>query len=308
MSRGLFEHLINIEDLDKSVITDIIRDADLFKQNRKKSDVTGKTVALMFCENSTRTRCSFEEAAKKLGMNVINFDATSSSFAKGESMKDTVENLYAIGVEVVVIRHSITGIIDNTLGKINCNMHFVNAGDGNRAHPSQALLDFYTMLETLGTVEGKKVLIAGDISFSRVAKSNIALLNKFGADVHLCSPKYYKPSGIEKLGVTYHDDIEDALKDADVVMVLRVQNERHGNLIYPSTTEYKRKYNINSKNFKLAKESAILMHPGPVNRDVELSSELMDSDAGKTILRQTKNGVFVRMAILNKILSSGRAE
>ena len=148
MSSRLFEHLINIENLDKSTITDIIRDADLFKQNKKKSEVSGKTVALMFCENSTRTRCSFEEAAKKLGMNVINFDERSSSFTKGESMKDTIENLYAIGVEVVVIRHSITGIIDNTIDKINCNMHFVNAGDGNRAHPSQALLDFYTMIET----------------------------------------------------------------------------------------------------------------------------------------------------------------
>lgn len=307
MSSTHFEHLIDIDSLDQSDIMSIIKEAHSFKSGEKKSDVSGKTVALMFCENSTRTRCSFEQAAKKLGMNVINFEASSSSFSKGESMKDTIENLYAIGVEAVVIRHSLTGIIDNTIGRISCPMHFINAGDGNRAHPSQALLDFYTMLESFGSVEGKKVLIAGDISFSRVAKSNISLLKKFGADVHLCSPRYYKPAGIEQLGVTYHNDIEDALKDADVVMVLRVQNERHGNLIFPSVSEYKRKYNINAKNFGLAKKSAILMHPGPVNRDVELSSELMDSPAGRTILRQTKNGVFVRMAILNKILSSRRA-
>lgn len=301
----MFKHLVNIETLDKTEILDIIETAKLFKQGQKESDVKGRTTALMFCENSTRTRCSFETAAKKLGMNVINFDALSSSFAKGESMKDTVENLYAIGVETVVIRHSITGIIDNTISKIKCPMSFVNAGDGNRAHPTQALLDFYTMLESFGSVENKKILIVGDISFSRVAKSNIALLKKFGADLHLCAPQYFKPCGIEKLGVTYHLDINEALENADVVMVLRVQNERHGNGVYPSAQEYRRNYNINCENIKLAKKDVILMHPGPVNRDVELSSELMDSEAGQTILRQTQNGVFVRMAVLNNMLSKG---
>lgn len=299
----MFKHLVSIESLEKTEILDIIESAKLFKNGQKNSDVAGRTVSLMFCENSTRTRCSFETAAKKLGMNVINFNAANSSFTKGESMKDTIENLYAIGVEAVVIRHSLTGIIDNTINKISCPMHFVNAGDGNRAHPSQALLDFFTMVESFDSVEGKKVLIVGDISFSRVAKSNIALLNKFGADVHLCAPRYFKPSGIEKLGITYHCNLNDALEGADVVMVLRVQNERHENSCYPSTLEYKRNYNINSENIKLANKDAILMHPGPVNRDVELSSELMDSQKGLTILRQTQNGVFVRMAILNNLLA-----
>jgi aspartate carbamoyltransferase catalytic subunit len=299
----MMEHLIAIENLDKSEILALVKMAKSFEKNLLESSSQGKTVAMMFCENSTRTKCSFEIAAKNLKMNVLNFDTASSSFSKGESLKDTIENLYEIGVDAVVIRHSISGIIDNIIPKIRCPIKFINAGDGHRAHPTQALLDFYTMLDKLGTVENKKIVIAGDISHSRVAKSNVALLKKFNANLHLCSPEYLKPKDVEKLGVTYHSNLEEAISGADAVMVLRVQNERHDNYIYPSALEYKRQYNINSENLKrCAKDNVILMHPGPVNRDVELSSELMDSQKGLTILEQARNGVFVRMAVLNTLL------
>ncbi len=301
------KHLIDIEKLNKDEIFDIIKMAKGFKSQTIISEVKGKTVSLMFCENSTRTKCSFEIAAKKLGMNVINFDTANSSLTKGESLKDTIENLYFIGVNTVVVRHNLSGIIDNTLQQVKYPMHFINAGDGNRAHPTQALLDFYTMSEKLGSIDGKKVAIVGDIKHSRVAKSNIALLSKFNVQINACAPSYFRPEECKKYPVQWYSDVKKAIKDCDVVMVLRVQNERHLNGLYPNSFEYKRKFEIDSNILKkYANKDAILMHPGPANRNVEVSSELLDDKVGETILEQAQNGVFVRMAVLNKILSDNK--
>ncbi len=302
------EHLIDIENISKEDILNIVKLAKEFKKGSKISDISGKTLALMFYENSTRTRCSFEIAAKKLSMNVINFDAGHSSLSKGESLKDTIENLYFLGVNAVVIRHSLSGIINNVMQLVKYPIKFVNGGDGTHAHPSQALLDFYTMLEKIGSVENKKITIIGDVSHSRVAKSNIALLSKFGANIHLCAPTYLQFEKIEAFNVNYHKNVREAVEGANVVMVLRVQNERHEKEGYPDSAEYKRLYEIDTKLLKqYAADNVILMHPGPANRNIEVSSELLDNQLGKTILEQAQNGVYVRMAILNMLLGDKHA-
>lgn len=297
------KHLIDIESISKEDILNIVNLAKEFKNGTKKSDVEEKTIALMFYENSTRTRCSFEIAGQSLGMNIINFDANSSSLSKGESLKDTIENLYFLGVNAVVIRHSLSGIINNVLRLVKYPIHFINGGDGTHAHPSQALLDFYTMLEKIGSVEGKKITIVGDVAHSRVAKSNIRLLSKFGADIHLCAPTYLQFENTNAFNVKYHINVKEAVEGANVVMVLRVQNERHEKEGYPQSSEYKRLYEIDTNLLKeYAARDVILMHPGPANRNIEVSSELLDNQLGKTILEQAQNGVFVRMAILNTLL------
>lgn len=297
------KHLIDIENISKEDILNIVNLAKEFKNGTKKSDVEKKTLALMFYENSTRTRCSFEIAGQNLGMNIINFDANSSSLSKGESLKDTIENLYFLGVNAVVIRHNLSGIINNVMRLVKYPIHFINGGDGTHAHPSQALLDFYTMLEKIKSVEGKKITIIGDVTHSRVAKSNIRLLSKFGADIHICAPSYLQFENTQAFDVTYHDNVKEAIKDSNVVMVLRVQNERHEKEGYPDSSEYKRLYEIDTKSLKqYASKDVILMHPGPANRNIEVSSELLDNQLGKTILEQAQNGVFVRMAILNTLL------
>ena len=296
-------HLIDIKSLSKEEIINIINVAKEFKNGKKESDVNSKTLALMFYENSTRTRCSFEIAGQKLGMNIINFDANHSSLSKGESLKDTIENLYFLGVNAVVIRHSLSGIINNVMSQVKYPIKFINGGDGTHAHPTQALLDFYTMLEKIGSVENKKITIIGYVSHSRVAKSNINLLTKFGAQIHLCAPTYLQFENFEAFNVTYHNDVKSAISNANVVMVLRVQNERHDKEGYPDSSEYKRLYEIDSKLLKeYAAEDVILMHPGPANRNIEVSSELLDNNVGKTILEQAQNGVYVRMAVLNTLL------
>lgn len=297
------KHLIDIENISKEDILNIVNLAKEFKNGTKKSDVEKKTLALMFYENSTRTRCSFEIAGQNLGMNIINFDANSSSLSKGESLKDTIENLYFLGVNAVVIRHNLSGIINNVMRLVKYPIHFINGGDGTHAHPSQALLDFYTMLEKIKSVEGKKITIIGDVTHSRVAKSNIRLLSKFGANIHICAPSYLQFENTQAFDVTYHDNVKEAIKDSNVVMVLRVQNERHEKEGYPDSSEYKRLYEIDTKSLKqYASKDVILMHPGPANRNIEVSSELLDNQLGKTILEQAQNGVFVRMAILNTLL------
>lgn len=295
----MFKNLIDIKSLSKHEITEVIDLASGFERGITIPSCKGKHFALIFCENSTRTRFSFEMAANKLGIYTYNFDANKSSFSKGESMKDTIENLYAIGIEGVVIRHSESGIIDKTVKEIECPMAFINGGDGNNAHPTQALLDFYTIQKHLGTVENKKIVIVGDILHSRVAKSNIELLKKFGANIHLCAPKYFKDDDIKD--VKWTDNLKDALKNADVAMFLRVQNERLEKSI--PIEKYIEDYGLTMEKLqKFAPKNVLIMHPGPVNRDIELSSEILDSEYGKVILEQTHNGVFVRMAILEILL------
>ena len=297
------KHLIDIESISKEDILKIINLAKEYKNGVRSSEVRGKTLALMFYENSTRTRCSFEIAGQKLGMNIINFDTGHSSLSKGESLKDTIENLYFLGVNAVVIRHSYSGIINNVMRLVKYPITFINGGDGTHAHPTQALLDFYTMVEKIGSVENKKIVIVGDVLHSRVAKSNISLLKKFGANIHLCAPSYLQFEDNKGFDVEYHSEIKEAVEGANIVMALRVQNERHEKEGYPDSTEYKRLYEIDTKLLKkYAASDVILMHPGPANRNIEVSSEILDNRLGKTILEQAENGVYVRMAVLSMLL------
>jgi len=295
----VFKNLVDIKSLSQNEIIEIIDLASGFEKGITIPSCKGKHLALIFCENSTRTRFSFEMAANKLGIFTYNFDANKSSFSKGESMKDTVENLYAIGIEAVVIRHSEAGIVDRTINEIGCPMAFINAGDSNNAHPTQALLDFYTLKKHLGNVENKKIVIIGDIRHSRVARSNIELLKKFGANIHLCAPEYFRADDIKD--ITWTDNLKDALKNADVAMFLRVQNERLEESI--PLEKYIENYGLTLPKLKdFAPKDILIMHPGPVNRDVELSSEILDGEYGKIILEQAHNGVFIKMAILEILL------
>ena len=299
----MLNDFIKISDLTKDEITSLMDVAADFKKGVKDSSVKGKTVCLMFFENSTRTKISFEMAAKNLGMRVINFDNATSSVNKGESLKETVENLYFIGIDAVVIRTSDENLISDLKQKTTYPIKFVNAGSGKASHPSQALLDYFTMKEKFGNVEGKKITIVGDIEHSRVAKSNIELLSKFGASVFVCAPEYFKPQTMPK-GAVFIGELKEAIADADVIMGLRIQRERIKEAY--SEEEYINNYRLNSKLLETYAPKAMLMHPGPVNRDVELTSELLDSEKGRTILEQARNGVYTRMAILNQLLGEGQ--
>lgn len=296
------KNLFDIKSLSKEQILKVIDLAEKFENETALSTCFGKHLAFLFCENSTRTRFSFEMAANKLGIHIYNFDTNTSSLSKGESMKDTIENLYEIGINGIVIRHSENNIIEKTLDEINCPMTFINGGDGNHAHPTQALLDFYTMKKHLSSVEGKKIAIIGDVLHSRVAHSNVELLSKFGAKIYFCAPKYFTDATQD---VIFTNSLEEALKDADVAMFLRVQNERLEDRI--PIFDYIHDYGLTMKKLQqFAKKDVLIMHPGPVNRDIEISSEVLDSEYGKTILEQAHNGVFVRMAVLDLLLGSDK--
>lgn len=296
----MLKNLTDLRSLNAEQIMEIIDLAEKFENGTAKSTCKGKHLALFFNENSTRTRFSFEMAANKLGIHIYNLEASTSSFSKGESMKDTIENLCEIGINGIVIRHSETGIVNKIMDEVNCEMAFINAGDGSNAHPTQALLDFYTMKKHLGSVKDKKIAIIGDVRHSRVAHSNVALLNKFGAKVFFCAPKYFEDATQD---VIYTNKLEVALENADVAMFLRVQNERLEERV--PIFDYVHDYGLTMKKLeKFAKKDVLIMHPGPVNRDVELSSEIIDSEYGKTILEQAHNGVFVRMAVLELLLGN----
>lgn len=299
----MLDNFIKISDLTQGEITSLINDARDFKHFSKQSSVEDKTACLMFFENSTRTKISFEMAAQNLGIRVINFDNATSSINKGESLKETAENLYFIGIDTLIIRTSDENLIENLQKQTSYPIKLINAGSGKASHPSQALLDYFTMREKLGDIAGKKITIVGDIEHSRVAKSNIALLSKFGASVFICAPEFFKPNIIPD-GATYISDLKEAISNADVVMGLRIQRERIKEAY--SEDAYINNYRLNSELLETYAPKAILMHPGPVNRDVEITSELLDSPKGKTILEQAKNGVFARMAILNKLLGEER--
>lgn len=295
-------NLIDIKRLSSDEILNIIESAEKFENETGVSSCFGKHLALFFFEDSTRTRFSFEMAANRLGVHIYNFEAGKSSFSKGESMKDTIENLYQIGINGIVIRHKEAGIVEKTANEVAYPISFINAGDGNNAHPTQALLDFYTMKKHLKDVEGKKIAIIGDIKHSRVAHSNAELLKKMGADVWFCAPKYFKD---ETPGVTFTERLKEALDGADIAMMLRVQKERLEDRI--PIFDYMHDYGLSMKKLReFAKDDILIMHPGPVNRDVEISSEILDSEFGKIILEQAHNGVFVRMAILDMLL--GKSE
>ncbi|MBK8346601.1 MAG: aspartate carbamoyltransferase catalytic subunit [Saprospiraceae bacterium] len=294
------KHLLGIKYITKEDIELIFKTASEFKDviNRpikKVPSLRDVTVANVFFENSTRTRISFELAERRLSADVVNFAASSSSVSKGETLLDTVNNILAMKVDMVVMRHPAPGAHHFLAKHIDANI--INAGDGTHEHPTQALLDAYSIQEKLGSVEGKNVLIVGDILHSRVALSNIFCLKKLGSNVMVCGPSTLIPRYIESLGVIVEHDIRKALQWCDVANVLRIQLERQDIKYIPSLREYAMYFGINKKLLESVNKDIIIMHPGPINRGVELTSDVADSGQS-IILDQVENGVAVRMAVL----------
>lgn len=300
MSKLSQKHLLGIKDITKEDIELIFETADTFKQviNRpikKVPSLRDVTIANVFFENSTRTRLSFELAQKRLSADVINFSASNSSVKKGETLLDTVNNILAMKVDMIVMRHASAGAAHFLAKHITANI--VNAGDGTHEHPTQALLDSFSIRERLGEVAGKKVAIIGDILHSRVALSNIFALKKLGAKVMVCGPPTLLPKFISSLGIEVELDVMKALQWCDVANVLRIQLERQQIKYFPSLREYSLYYGITRKMLDTLDKKIVIMHPGPINRGVELSSDAADSEHS-IILDQVENGVAVRMAVL----------
>jgi aspartate carbamoyltransferase catalytic subunit len=300
MSKLSQPHLLGIKNITREDIELIFETADNFKEviNRsvkKVPPLRDVTIANVFFENSTRTRLSFELAQKRLSADVINFSASTSSVKKGETLLDTVNNILAMKVDMIVMRHASAGAPHYLAKHIKANI--INAGDGTHEHPTQALLDSFSIREKLGTVAGKKVAIIGDILHSRVALSNIFALIKLGAEVMVCGPPTLLPKFISSLGVTVELDVKKALEWCDVANVLRIQLERQQINYFPSLREYALYYGINKKLLDGLKKDIVLMHPGPINRGVEITSDAADS-RHSIILDQVENGVAIRMAVL----------
>ncbi len=300
MSELKTKHLLGIKDLNEKEIQLIFETADDFKDVlsrpiKKVPSLRDVTVANVFFENSTRTRLSFELAEKRLSADVINFSSSSSSVKKGETLLDTVNNILAMKVDMVVMRHSSPGTPHFLAKHIDANI--INAGDGTHEHPTQALLDTFSIREKFGDVAGKKVVIVGDILHSRVALSNIFALQKLGAEVMVCGPATLLPKHITEIGVKVELDIKRALEWCDIANVLRIQLERQRMSYFPSLREYSLYYGINKKLLDSLKKEITIMHPGPINRGIELTSDVADSDHS-IILQQVENGVAIRMAIL----------
>jgi aspartate carbamoyltransferase catalytic subunit len=300
------KHLIGIKDLTKEDIELIFKTADSFKQviNRpikKVPSLRDMTIANLFFENSTRTRLSFELAEKRLSADVVNFSASSSSVTKGETLIDTVNNILAMKVDMVVMRHPNPGAAKFLSERIDARV--VNAGDGTHEHPTQALLDAYSIREKLGNnLEGRKVVIVGDIKHSRVALSNIFCLQKLGTEVMVCGPTTLIPKHIHELGVKVEHNLRNALEWCDVANMLRIQLERQDIQFFPSLREYTMLYGLDKTLLDSLKKEIIVMHPGPINRGVEISSDVADSKQS-IILQQVENGVAVRMAVIYLLAS-----
>jgi aspartate carbamoyltransferase catalytic subunit len=297
-------HLISAGDLSLDDALLILDTADELAQMserpvKKLPTLRGRTVVNLFYEDSTRTRISFEAAAKRLSADVINFSAKGSSVAKGESLKDTALTLEAMGADAVVIRHSASGAPYRLAGWVKGSV--VNAGDGSHEHPTQALLDAFTMRRRLGRLEGLRVTIVGDVLHSRVARSNVLLLSTLGAEVTLVAPPTLLPVAVGSWPCSVSYDLDLTLPKADVVMMLRVQQERMNAAYFPSVREYSRRYGLDAARMALLPEHAIVMHPGPMNRGVEIAAEVADS-VRSTIVEQVANGVSVRMAVLYLLL------
>ena len=291
------KHLINIEDLTVEEINQIYNRASEFEKGIRKANHLKGHVVNMFFENSTRTKMSFEMAENKISANKYDFFADTSSIQKGEDLFDTINNLSAIGMNVVVMRHQDNNLIENLSKKSYFQeISFINAGSGTKSHPTQALLDFYTMKKHFMDLSNRTVVIVGDIAHSRVAKSNISLLKKFGTKIRCLAPENLTGEKIE--GVEYYTSLKEAFEEADIIMALRIQKERIQEKI--DFDEYIKNYQITKENLPYA---AFLMHPGPVNRDIEISSEVLEMQNARTILNQAKNGVYVRMAVLDTILN-----
>jgi aspartate carbamoyltransferase catalytic subunit len=292
--------LLGLEDLNKEEIEFILTTAESFKEVstrdiKKVPALRGKTVVNLFYEPSTRTRVSFEVAAKRLSADVINISAQESSVRKGETLIDTGRNIQALKADIIVVRHSASGAAAMLARHVNISV--VNAGDGWHEHPTQALLDIFTLKEKLGRIAGLNVSIVGDIAHSRVARSNIWGLTKLGAKVTVCAPAILIPPAIEQMGAQVTDDIDEALKHADAVNVLRMQFERDEGTAFPEALEYFKNFGITQERLKKAKKDIIVMHPGPINRGIEMSSGVADG-LNSVILEQVTNGIAVRMAVL----------
>lgn len=292
--------LLGIQHLTPEEITFILDAAKAFKQVgertvKKVPSLRGKTQINLFIEPSTRTRTSFELAAKRMSADVINITTTSSSLVKGETLKDTARNLEAMNTDIIVIRHSAAGAPHFLATRVKASV--INAGDGAHEHPTQALLDAFTIREKFGKLAGLNVTILGDILYSRVARSNIWLLTKMGAKVTLAGPSTLVPRVFEKFGCRVTCDIEEAIRDADVINLLRIQHERQRKTMFPSIGEYTAMFGLNKERFARTKPTVMIMHPGPINRGVEVDSEVADGDRS-VILQQVTNGLAVRMAVL----------
>lgn len=306
------KHLISTKDLGKADALELLDNAQELgvvseREIKKLPALRGKTIVNLFVENSTRTRISFEIAATRLSADVINFNAATSSLSKGESLKDTAQTLEALGADAIVIRHPASGAAHNLAhrGWVSCSI--VNAGDGKHEHPTQALLDSLTIRQRFATrdLSGLRVLIVGDIAHSRVARSNIHLLNTLGAKVSIAGPKNLLPVGIDQLGVSVEDSFDEALAEhPDVVMMLRVQRERMVENQLGSERDYALQWSLSDERLKLLKDDALILHPGPMNRGLEISSAAAD-DVKSAVLQQVRNGVSVRMAVLYKVLAGG---
>lgn len=301
MNSRKLRHLLGIEDLDTETARDLLASARTFlevtrRPVRKVPTLRGKTVLNVFFENSTRTRTSFELAGKRMGADVVNLSVSTSSTTKGETLYDTMATLNAMHADVVVIRHSASGAPHLVAQRSRAAV--VNAGDGMHEHPTQALLDAFTMMQHMGPdLSGKVVAICGDVLHSRVARSNALLLPKLGAEVRLAGPETMLPRERDALGVKMYNRLEPALEGADVVMMLRIQTERLGGALFPSAREYSRIWGLNPRRLALARAGALVMHPGPLNRGVEIHEDVADG-ASSAILDQVEAGVAVRMAVL----------
>lgn len=292
--------LLGLEELTKEEIELVLTTAESFKEVstrdiKKVPALRGKTVVNLFYEPSTRTRVSFEVAAKRLSADVINVTVQESSVKKGETLIDTARNIEALKADIIVVRHSASGAANIIARHVDISV--VNGGDGWHEHPTQALLDMFTLKEKLGKIENLKVSIVGDIAHSRVARSDIWGLTKLGAQVTVCAPEILIPPGIEKMGAKVTHDIDEALKEADAVNVLRMQFERDEQKAFPSPLDYFKTFGITRERLETAKKEIVIMHPGPINRGIEMSSEVADCP-NSVILEQVTNGIAVRMAVL----------
>ena len=299
-------NLLDLSDLSKEEILAIMETAKSFKEVssrevKKVPALRGKTVVFLFFEDSTRTRASFELAAKRLSADTINIVAKTSSVNKGETILDTARNIVAMNVDLLIVRHGASGVPHKLAEHLKAAV--INAGDGCRAHPTQALLDIFTMQERLGDLAGKKVAIVGDILHSRVARSNMEGLKTLGAEVTVCGPSTLIPRGVEEMGVKVSYDLDKIIPHQDVLMMLRLQLERQQESFIPSLREYARQFGLNHNRLSQAKRDVLIMHPGPTNRGLEISGEVADGEYSM-ILGQVTNGVAVRMAILYLLLGT----
>ncbi|MFC1478407.1 aspartate carbamoyltransferase catalytic subunit [Candidatus Margulisiibacteriota bacterium] len=299
------KHLLGLENTDLKTIQLIFDQARTFKEIFRRPikqvpTLRGKNVVSLFYESSTRTRASFDLAVKSLGASSVSMNVATSSINKGETLIDTARNLEVMGIDAIIIRHPMSGAPDLLAQRLNIPV--INAGDGWHEHPTQALLDMYTMLEACPDLKGKKVIIVGDIAHSRVARSNIWGLLKMGVKVTVVGPSIFIPKDIDKMGVSVSNNLDEVLPDADFINVLRIQLERKGSDVFPSQREYTSLFGITEERIKKAKKNVVIMHPGPINRGVEIDSAVADGPYN-VILNQVNNGVAIRMAIIYMLLS-----